>query len=124
MNYAVLGWITVAIVAFQFIPYVYRRLNKNVKSLSSLNSLVKKINLIHRYMGLFLLTIPVVHAYWALGTIRLHTGSIVYMSILATASFGILFLKLKKKWLLKYHRLLAFWVLLTFILHLTYPNLI
>jgi hypothetical protein len=76
----------------------------------------------HMYFGLALLISAFVHGYMALGTIRFHSGVILWIWILLQVSLGILNKKMKKPYLLKIHRTIGIMSLLFLIIHLLQVN--
>lgn len=69
-----------------------------------------------------LLAIAATHGYMALGAIRLHTGSVAYLSFAVTACLGLTFYFIKKRPVLKLHRAFALISVLLVLLHLFFPS--
>ncbi|MDW7669602.1 MAG: hypothetical protein SCJ93_12320 [Bacillota bacterium] len=124
--YSLLGWLNVVILGILITPYVLKYLNKKI--LKSRNSGIKKaikfLRILHKPLGLTLAVVALIHGYLALGSLRLHTGSILYVSIIITAVLGGSFYKLKKKILFTWHKIFALISLIIFMIHLFYPNAI
>lgn len=126
MDYEFLGWATIVSMAVLLSPFILRKANqyffksKNSKYTAILVFLRK----VHKPLALILLFLPPIHAYLALGTLTLHTGSLIYISMILTATFGALFFSTKKKIYLKYHRYFVILIALTVIVHLLFPGLI
>ncbi len=101
----------------------------NRKLFKTKNDLYKKtitfFRKIHKPLGIAILIIPLIHGYMALGTLfRLHTGTLLYLSILTTASLGGSFFKLKKKKLFVWHKRMAFITVILFLIHFYFPSAI
>lgn len=125
MDYAVLGWISAWILAIQLSPFVIRLLLKHKVPFSEeLKKLRQLLHKVHKPLGLLLLAIPGIHGFMALGTFRIHTGSLVGMTAAVTVLSGIHFHFLKKKALLTWHRGLAITAGCFLALHLLMPWLL
>ena len=122
--YAFLGWLNVAFLVIMMAPYWLRFLNKRVLHLKdgAYGKTVKVLRAIHKPLGLSILTIALLHGYLALGALRLHTGSILWMVLFITAAFGALFYFTKKKSLFAWHKGMVIGVILLLLLHLIYPS--
>lgn len=125
MNYEVLGWISAWILAIQLAPFVIRMLLKyKVPYSDQLKKLRMVLRKVHKPLGLMLLFIPAVHGFMALGTFRLHTGSLVGMAAAVAVLSGISFHYLKKKALLTWHRGLGITAGFFLMVHLLMPWLL
>ena len=65
-----------------------------------------------------------IHGYMALGAFKLHTGTLLYLSIIATAGLGGSFYKTKKKVFFTWHRRMAFVTVVMFLIHFFAPSAI
>ncbi len=124
--YSFLGWLNVIVFGVLVAPYVLKFLNKNyIKSGNSkIKNIIKFLRKLHKPLGISLAIIALVHGYLALGSLRLHTGSILYVSIIITSVLGGSFYKLKKKTLFTWHKRFALISLIILMIHLLYPNAI
>jgi hypothetical protein len=77
---------------------------------------------LHKPLGLALAVAAPVHGYLALGSFRLHTGSLLYISLLLTAGAGGTYYKTKSKNIFKLHKMLALITVLLLLLHLLAPG--
>lgn len=123
--YAVLGYLSSALLALLFLPYVLRILNQKLfGNQPAIHTAVKTSKKLHRPLGVLVAVISIVHGYLALGGFRLHTGSLLYFSMLLTALCGVLFFVKKKKNLLFLHRFFAVVTILLWAVHLLFPSAI
>ncbi len=126
--YSFLGWFFVVILALMVLPYLLKLLMKHsekARKNKTLKMILKSTRKMHRYIILIVLLLAPVHAYLALGgNLQLHTGSLLYLSILLTAVGGFVFYKTKNKKVIKFHKLGAVLVLILLFIHLVYPNLL
>lgn len=124
--YSLLGWLSVVIIGVLVAPYPLKFLNKNfIKSKNSgIRNSIKFLSKLHKPLGVSLAVIAFIHGYLALGSLRLHTGSILYVSIIITAVLGGSYYRLKKKIIFTWHKRFALISLLFLLLHLFYPNAI
>jgi len=124
MVYKVLGTISAILLFLQMSLFVLRRAYKYLpKKPNWFPPILKFLKSAHIYTGIALLIIGFIHGYFALGTIKLHTGLILWMGILF-AFLGFLFKnKFGKKWIV-YHRTLGFILIGLFFLHYFFPWLI
>lgn len=65
-----------------------------------------------------------IHGYMALGAFKLHTGTLLYLSIIATTGLGGSFYKTKKKVFFTWHRRMAFITVVMFLIHFFAPSAI
>lgn len=122
--YSILGWINVILLGVIVAPYVLNFLNKHIiKTKSSgFRNLVKILRRFHKPFGIIMAILAPVHGYMALGSLRLHTGSLLYESIFITAVLGGSFYKLKKRKLFQWHKRMALVSFILLLLHLFYPS--
>lgn len=125
MPYAILGWTSLGLLALLILPFVLVRLNKWVLKTKSkpYQKLIRFLRMLHKPAGIALLLVAAVHGYLALGTLRLHTGTVLFAVVLLTAVLGGAFYRLKKKPLFSAHKLAAVLTVLVFLLHFFLPRL-
>jgi hypothetical protein len=75
----------------------------------------------HRYIGIALVASIIAHGWLALGSLRLHTGTLAGTMALIMAAFGLIFILAKKKWAFKIHKALAIAFIALLVLHLISP---
>ena len=124
MNYAILGRISAILFFIVLTPYLLNFLNKNFLKTKNKTyfKVVKFMRKLHKPLGITLIILGLIHGYMALGTLRMHTGSLFYLAILITGVLGGSFYKLKKKELFTWHKRLAAIAFVLFLLHLFFPN--
>ncbi len=119
-----LGWLNVTLLGLIVLPYILNVLNR--KFLKTKNSdfktLIKFLKKLHKPLGIGLAVVALIHGYLALGAIRLHTGTLLYIFMFLTVILGGAFYKLKKKKLFVSHKRLALITVLLLLLHIFYPN--
>ncbi|WP_422484884.1 hypothetical protein [Gudongella sp. DL1XJH-153] len=122
--YSVLGWLNVVILGVILSPYILNFLNRKFFKTQNkaFRDTVKILRRLHKPLGVAIAVFALVHGYLALGGFRLHTGSLLYLSIFLTALLGGSFYKLKKKTLFVWHKRMALLSFLLLILHLFYPS--
>ncbi len=106
------------------LPYVMRKLNERFFKIKhgayiSLNKLLRKA---HRYLGVVLIASAATHGILALGSLRIHTGTVLGAFAVITALFGFAFIFIKKKWIFKTHKTLAFLLVALLLVHLIVPS--
>ncbi|WP_051188407.1 hypothetical protein [Proteocatella sphenisci] len=122
--YSILGWLNAVLLTLMVMPFALIRANKMIfkgknKNIQSLTRMLRKI---HKQMGFVLVVTGIVHGYLALGGLRLHTGTLLYLSLLLTGTMGLLFYLKKKKIFLQLHRYFAALVIMLLALHLIFPS--
>ena len=122
--YQLLGWFLVALLLVMTAPFWLRWLNERTLHLKGdgYTKTIKALRAIHKPLGGGILLIALVHGYLALGAIRLHTGPLLLLALIVTASLGILFFHFKKKALFLWHKRLAIAAVALLLLHLIFPN--
>ena len=122
--YSVLGWINVAILGVILAPFALNFLNRKFIKTNSRGyaETVKFLRRLHKPLGAFMAVFALVHGYMAMGGLRLHTGSLLYVSIFATALLGGSFYRFKKRALFQWHKRMALVSFLLLLLHLFYPS--
>lgn len=105
------------------LPYLLRKANgmffKNNKSITKLSKFFRSI---HRPVGVLLLVIAPIHSYLIFGGFRLHSGSILYLSMIVTSALGMYFAVKKKKKALTLHRLSVLCIAFFLFLHIFFPS--
>lgn len=122
--YKILGIINVVLIVIVTSPYWLRRFGQWLfpKKKVASTKLIKVLRAVHKPLGVSLFLIALIHGYLALGTLRLHTGTLVGLMALVTVALGILFYRKKKAVLFKWHKRAAFMTVLLTMLHLIVPN--
>lgn len=124
MNYALLGWISVIVFGVVLAPYILSWLNRKylkTKNKSFL-TILKFLRKIHKPLGIALIVLGIVHGFMALGSLRLHTGTLFYISIVITGILGGFFHKLKKREFFLWHKRIAAVAVALFLLHYFVPG--
>ena len=80
------------------------------------------LRVVHKPLGIAILVLAIVHGILALGALRLHTGTIAGIMLIATAALGGSFYLLKKKPLFIAHRTMALLFVLFVLVHLIFPS--
>ncbi len=122
--YKMLGILNVVLIIIIVLPYCLRRLGQRFfpqKKIAS-TKLMKLLRSVHKPLGICLLLITLIHGYLALGSLRMHTGTLVGIIVLATVVLGILFYRKKRAVLLKWHKRAALLMVLLTLLHLFAPS--
>jgi hypothetical protein len=122
--YALFGWINVALVALMLLPVAMQNMNQMIfkKEEGLYVKTAKFFRKIHRYIGAVLLVFILVHGYLALGSLRLHTGTVLGALFLAAALFAGIFILGKKKWAFKTHKAFAIAFTTFLLVHLLVPS--
>jgi hypothetical protein len=124
MHYEFLGNLSAIILFFQISLFVLRRVYKYIpKKPQWFPPILKFLKNAHIYTGVALLFLGLIHGFLALGTLRLHTGLILWLGILF-AFIGFLFKKkIGKRWI-AYHRIFGFVIIILYFVHYYLPWLI
>ncbi|MEN3008631.1 hypothetical protein [Pseudothermotoga sp.] len=120
MMYKILAWTSVVLLFYNFSLFPLRRL---LKKFSWSKRFLFYGSKIHRFTGIALLFTGSIHGYLALGTVKLHTGSLLWLGILTLFSIYLFRKILKRKWL-SIHRWTDFIVIAMFFVHFFFPWLI
>jgi hypothetical protein len=122
--YQLLGWLNVVLLAVMTAPYWIRFVNSHTLHLKggAYAKTIKVLRTIHKPLGGLILLIALVHGYLAWGTLRLHTGTFLWLSVLITASLGLLFFLTKKKALFIWHKRMVLLILAMLLIHLLFPS--
>lgn len=122
--YEVLGIISAALFAIVMLPFLLRHFNRIF--FKGKNHVITRWRMwfrkIHKPAGCSLAVISLIHGYLALGTIRLHTGTLAWIIAFAAVIFGVLFSIKKKAVYLVWHRRAAVLAVLLIALHLLVPG--
>lgn len=124
MNYRLLGQINGIALIILVLPFALNFMNRKIfrnKNIQ-IRSLVKFIRKFHKPLGIILIVTGIAHGYMALGSIRLHTGSILYISTILTGALGGSFHRTKKKIFFIWHKRMAFLSVALLLLHYFYPS--
>ncbi len=107
--YSIVGWISVGLLAILAMPFILIRANKYLLKTRDKKffQAVKFLRVLHKPLGILFLITALYHGYLVLGRIKLHTGTVLYASILCTAIAGGIFYKTKNTKALKLHRAAA-----------------
>ncbi len=124
MNYRFLGWVALVLLVVMVSPFILRLLHSKVfKSKSKgLLKVIKALRTIHKPLGLALVLLGAVHGIGMLGRVRLHSGSLVLMSLILTGVLGLAFWKKKDKRALMGHRVMSLVTVILLLLHLFWPG--
>ena len=124
MNYSTAGWLSLILIGILICPYVLNLLNKKIFKTKNPNykKVIKFLKKLHKPLGVAIVILGVVHGYMALGGFRLHTGTLLYVSILITGALGGAFYRLKKKPLFVWHKRMAAVSVMLFLVHFFFPS--
>ena len=122
--YAVIGWFNVAAVVVMTAPFWLRLINKHAfhNKSKALARLIKILRAVHKPLGIAILVLAIVHGILALGSLRVHTGTIAGIMLIITAVLGGSFYRLKKRPLFIAHRTMALLFALFVLVHLIFPS--
>lgn len=124
--YKILGWINAILLVLIIAQFILNYTNRNF--IKTDNKTFKKIQklfkLIHKPLGITLAILGLIHGYMALGGFRLHTGSLLYLSLFITAILGGSFYKLRKKVFFLWHKIIAALTVLLLMVHIFFPDAI
>lgn len=122
--YKILGWINAILLVMILIQFILNFSNR--KFIKTDNKTFKKVQkifkTIHKPLGIALAISGPIHGYLALGGFRLHTGSLLYLSLSITAILGGSFYKLKKRVFFLWHKRFAALTVLLLLVHLLFPD--
>jgi hypothetical protein len=120
MMYKVFAWISVVLLFYNFSLFPLRRILRRYKGAQKFLVFGSKL---HRFTGVLLLITGAIHGYLALGTIALHTGSLLWSGVLLLFIYYLLRKQLKRRWLIL-HRFTDFIVVGWFFVHFFFPWLL
>lgn len=122
--YKILGWINAILLVLILIQFLLNFSNR--KFIKTDNKNFKKVQklfkIIHKPLGVALAILGPIHGYLALGGLRLHTGSLLYLSLIITAILGGIFYRLKKRFFFSWHKRFAALTVLLLLVHLVFPD--
>lgn len=123
MNYRLLGYLTLFLLAVVTAPYWLRTLNNwTVKTKSKgFMEAIKLLRKLHKPLGILLAILAAWHGYSIL-RLNLHTGLVAFAAFVITALLGIYHWAKKDKRFFKAHRLMAMISVLLVAVHLLWPN--
>jgi len=122
--YHILGIVSVVLFITVTSPYWLRRLNQwffHQKG-GALMKWIKGLRVIHKPLGILLALMALFHGYLALGSLRLHTGSITWIMLLITVILGGWFYRKKKAAIFAWHKRAALTAAILMLIHLLIPN--
>ncbi len=124
MNYRLLGYISLFLLATVTAPWWLRKLNAlTVKTKDKrFMAVVKFLRKIHKPVGIALVAIALWHGFSALGSLRLHTGLIAYAALALTGMLGIIIWLRMDKRVFKGHKALALISTLLLAVHILWPS--
>lgn len=124
MDYVFFAWLSVLALGIVLVPYVMSFFNRKflkTKSEKYRNTL-KFFRKFHKPAGLVFVIVAFIHGYMVMGTMfTLHTGTLLYLFVLATAILGGLFYRKKKRPFFKWHKITALISVILFLLHFIRP---
>jgi len=77
---------------------------------------------LHKPLGYVLFVSAVTHGFLALGSLRLHTGTILGIIVVITSIFGMVFYAVKNKWVVNIHKAFAYILIFLLLIHLILPS--
>lgn len=124
MNFRLLGWINAIALTIVLAPFVLNFINRKAFKNKNLGirKIVSSLRKFHKPLGIILMVTGLIHGYMALGTFRLHTGTILYLSIIITGALGGSFYRTKKRNFFVWHKRMAFLSVALLLLHYFYPS--
>lgn len=120
--YSILGFLSSFLLLILLLPYLLRVLNSKMIKSDQIKKIIKTLKKIHRPAGMLLAVVALVHGYLALGSLRLHTGTLLYVLMFITMALGAAFYSKKKKQLLSLHRALALGTVVLLAVHYFFPS--
>ncbi|KAB3531549.1 hypothetical protein [Alkaliphilus serpentinus] len=125
MTVSTLGWMIVSLIFLTGLIYPIKQYYSKSKN-KKLLAIYKKLRIIHPLLGVTIILLGSIHGYLALGTFRLHTGTIVLAILVIMAIIpisGQKIQKLKRHWR-PYHRYLSIILWISIIIHILFRNII
>lgn len=122
--YILIGWLNITLLLIMTAPYWLRFLNAHTLHLQGgmYASVIRQLRRVHKPLGGVILTLALIHGYLALGSFRIHTGTLLWLSIAVTASLGLTFFLSKKKALFVWHKRMVLVSILLLLFHLLFPS--
>ncbi len=122
--YSILGWVNATLLVLILLQFLLNYSNR--KFFKTDNVTFKKVQklfkTIHKPLGVALAILGPIHGYLALGSFRLHTGSLLYLSLMITAILGGSFYRLRKRVFFLWHKRFAAMTVLLLVVHLIFPD--
>lgn len=121
--YKLMGWINIALFAIMAAPFWLRSAKGKIIHLTNkkFEKTIQLLRKIHKPLGLAMVALSLLHGYFALGSFRLHTGTLLWLSLFVTAALGFLFYSLKRRALFVWHKRMAVVLFLFLLIHLFFP---
>ena len=114
-----LGWINALVLSLVIINYALIRI-KLIRKTTIGSFLNKK----HSFFAYILVLFSITHSYFVWGiNLSLHTGHLLFFSILMSLFFSLAGKRLKKPFLFQMHKYIAFLSIILFLLHIWKPYL-
>lgn len=120
-----LGWLNLVLIIFMVLIYPLKRMYLK-KRKPELLALYKSARNYHPLLGFTIILIGLIHGFMALGTIRLHTGTLVLFTVIlmgCITTFGRKKVLFSKTWL-KLHKTLIPLLFVFIIIHIFFRNII
>ena len=120
-----LGWLNLVLIIFMVLIYPLKRMYLK-KRKPELLALYKSARNYHPLLGFTIVLIGLIHGFMALGTIRLHTGTLVLFTVIlmgCITTFGRKKVLFSKTWL-KLHKTLIPLLFVFIIIHIFFRNII
>lgn len=123
--YKILGIANIVLLALVTAPYWVRKMTGILFTKVKLGrtTLMKVLRTLHKPAGVGVLLITLIHGYLALGSFRLHTGTLAGLSVVITVILGVVYSVKRTRALFKAHKLVALITVLLTLLHLIKPDL-
>ncbi len=125
--YEYLGWLFVVVLFLMLIPSILKfifKKSEKARKYKFLRKVLKITTKLHKFIVLLIIILAPIHGYLALGSIKIHTGSLVYFSIILASIFGYRHYKLKNKNTIMPHKIFVIIAFCMLFIHILYPNLL
>lgn len=115
-----LGWFNFTLIIFNFSLFFARRFNKHLLTNRSffMRDVSRFLSSLHPITGIVVVITGIIHGYLALGSIRLHSGLILWLTIVITGILAGWGKKLRIRYWVARHRLASLLIIVSLILHL------
>ncbi len=122
-GFAFYGWVSAISLGILVLPYLLVRLNKYVLKTKNPNyfKAIKWLRTLHKPLGIVFTVVALIHGIMVLGAFRLHTGWLLYISVVLTALTGGAFYRFKKKPIFMWHKFFTLASVILFLLHFFRP---
>ncbi len=119
-QWQVLGWLNVVLVVFMGSIFPVK---EKMKTNKKLMPIYRKMRIIHPVVGVLMILVGLIHGTMVLGQIRLHSGYLIVLALIAMALTALTGQKIKafRKGWRKVHRTLGVLVFLLVLAHLIFP---